>query len=534
MGNRKNKLTWAWPLISIEWVPEILASIKNLIEPSWEGMRRQMTMNVPNRAFGNRLFSQVQALLIETDLVSDNGRYIKPTNGDSYPLIQEHLIEFFNNSSQNWAEYYRVIVNKETELYYDQIKKDPPQEWSKISDYVVFKQWAEFFHFLGLGTLLKNNHFVPESIINNNSKKTLRFVETSIKSYGDPRKLTGDLSLHTEADFLTWTRGEDYLPLSDDPELFPRIPYQMIIDEWEKRKYQYGSWRIALAKGKMEWNASIKRILTGYPFSDLNSFVYSCKHLLDYFLFGKPRLDSDHLDTEELSLTKKKWSMIENFKLSEQIWTLLPNLYKDITKLYWGIAFYRNSLQRPLLSENLYDQTIFDTIGSSELRKIPIRCNRSRRTIQAIIKSISVLYILLSKLNDNNVGAKIELKTKQKLAECAGYLPSDQLKRSDVFDVLEEFIELLPEKKTHFLNLKKFDIISNFPDDLICRLCFWVHKFYCIEMDPSLAVVLSTKKKLLSKQSRLEKKIAFFQIGMKNWDIICKQLRDTLVSRRPI
>ncbi len=37
---KNNILTWSWPLISLEWIPEILASFDNLIEPSWAGLQR--------------------------------------------------------------------------------------------------------------------------------------------------------------------------------------------------------------------------------------------------------------------------------------------------------------------------------------------------------------------------------------------------------------------------------------------------------------------------------------------------------------
>ena len=43
MGNRKNNLSWEWPLISLEWIPEILSSIDSLIESSWIGLQREMT-----------------------------------------------------------------------------------------------------------------------------------------------------------------------------------------------------------------------------------------------------------------------------------------------------------------------------------------------------------------------------------------------------------------------------------------------------------------------------------------------------------
>ena len=82
MGNRKNKLSWSWSLISLEWIPEILASFDNLIESSWVGLQRQMTVHAVNQSFSNMLFNQLKSVLCETGLVIEDGKYRKSCSGN--------------------------------------------------------------------------------------------------------------------------------------------------------------------------------------------------------------------------------------------------------------------------------------------------------------------------------------------------------------------------------------------------------------------------------------------------------------------
>ena len=73
----------------------------------------------------------------------------------------------------------------------------------------IFKQWAQFFQYIGLGFLVANDHFIPESAIKSERYLNIKFAERCLKAIEDPRYLTGTFSLHTEADFLAWTMGED-------------------------------------------------------------------------------------------------------------------------------------------------------------------------------------------------------------------------------------------------------------------------------------------------------------------------------------
>ena len=98
MGTSEKNLTWNWPLISIEWIPEILGSFNTIIEPTWIGLQSAMTTNVPHKSFGNRIFSQLKSFLIQTGLVEDRGRYICSRVNPTCDAVRDHLFNYFKES----------------------------------------------------------------------------------------------------------------------------------------------------------------------------------------------------------------------------------------------------------------------------------------------------------------------------------------------------------------------------------------------------------------------------------------------------
>lgn len=535
MGNRKNNLSWAWPLISLEWIPDILASINDaLIEPSWIGLHRAMTIQVANRSFANQIFSQLQTLLKETELVQEIGRHIATTVIPDGNNVKYHLLNYFNESLQPWAKFFRIISQEKFELDFNRIVENPPEQWTEIVNFPVFKQWAQFFQYIGLGFLVANDHFIPESVIKNKRYLNIKFVERCLKAIGDPRYLTGTFSLHTEADFLAWTKGEDHLPVSDDPGLSPRIPYDQILKEWETNKNKTGAWRTALINADDIWKQSIIALLSEYPFSNLDKLIYTCKHLLDFFLFGKSVYDTDLLDKESVYSIKKKWKSVKHFMMSEQIWRNMPNLYSDIARLYWGLSYYRNSLRKPLLVKDLYDEHILSYKDVNKIKELPIRCFRSRRTLQSIIKNFATIYKSLSRLIGGKVGIHYEQQTIKLFESTNNYLLSDPLELADLLLDLENLIELHPEEKAQLKQFPSMDIISGYPNNPTLQLCFWVHRYYDLLEIPKIKTVNNIRKRLDMFEKRLTNEITHYQKSLDNWEIACNRLKEKVLSLKPI
>jgi hypothetical protein len=524
MGTRKTKLRWSWPLISLEWIPEILSSFDNLIEPSWIGLQRQLTVHVASKKFSNRIFDQLQQLLIDMHLVEEKGKFIQATVNSNPTSIRKHLTDLLNESSEPWANFFSEVSQKKYELIYSQIKDNPPLAYPDIAFYPVFKQWSSFFQYIGYGYLTDKEHFIPESLITDEMVQNEKFIEKCLKAIGDPRHLTGNDSLHTEREFLSWTNGEDYLPITVDQELKPRIPFELIHKRWQENKTEKSGLLVALTESTESWYQMIETQLSDYAFSNLVSVIYTCKLILDYFLFGKLVSDNDFIDKEKIYSIQKRWHSVNHFKLPNNLWKILPNLYKDITRLYWGITQYRNSLQRPIFNEKLYDDSIFKT--KLELTsKIPIRCFRSRRSLQAIFQSFSTIYISLSRLIDNQINHYYQNQTQNRLNDINNYLPANPLKTKELIENLIEFIELNSEEKTYLQNHIKLDFQFDYPEEIILQTCFWVHKYYDLLEMPQISIINTLKTQLDMIQKKYIKDINYYEKDQNEWDISCNYLK---------
>jgi hypothetical protein len=532
MGNRKNNLSWEWSLISLEWIPDILSSIDTLIEPSWMGLHRAMTTQVANRSFANHIFSQLQTLLKETELIQEIGRHIATSVKPDSSNVKHHLFKYFNESFQPWAKFFRIVSKGKFELDFNQIVKDPPEQWPEIAKFPIFKQWAQFFQYIGLGYLVANDHFIPDSVIKDERYLNIEFVERCLKATEDPRYLTGTFSLHTEADFLAWTMGEDHLPVSDDSGLSPRIPYDQILKERETNKNKTGAWHTALTNASDIWKQSIIALLSEYPFSNLDKLIYTCKHLIDFFLFGQSMYDTDSLDKENIYTIKKKWKSVKHFMMSEQIWKNLPNLYRDIARLYWGLSYYRNSLRKPLLAVNLYDESVFNYKDFIKIKELPIKCFRSRRTLQSILKNFAAIYKSLSRLIDKRVGIHYEQHTKKLFDSTINYLPSNSLDLVDLLNDLENLVELHPEEKIRLKKFPSMDIIFGYPNNPTLQLCFWVHRYYDLLTIPQIKTVNNIRKRLDTLEKRLTDEINHYQKSLDIWEISCNRLKKKTLSLR--
>jgi len=361
----------------------------------------------------------------------------------------------------------------------------------------------------------------------------IRFVEQTLKAIGDPRHLTGKHCLHTECDFFSWTKGEDNLPVTHDSGLVPRIPLERVYQEFEKYKHELGSWRTALTKGKYEWYLMVNDLLSEYPFSDLISVIYTCKMFLDYFLFGRTILDNDFIDKEQNFKIQKRWKSVKSFMMSENIWKSIPYLYKDITRLYWGISHYRNSLQKSFLDNNLYDENIFK-IKLDQVNKITIRCFRSRRTLQAILKSLSTIYISLSRLDDDKATQYYQTKTKEVYDIVQNYIPSNPLEASELLKELEEFIELNSEDKKCLLNTPKIDIHFDYPDQPRLQTCFWINKYNDLIEIPQVLITNRIREQLNMMENKYIKEIKYYEKDLDQWQKSCNRLKEIATSLKPI
>ena len=144
-ATKKNKLTWKWPLINLEWLPDIIGNLDMLIEPSWIGLQREMLANVENKAFGKRIYDQLTTLLIETQIIKEDRRHIKCAIDPNRKSIVLHLQNIFEKSSEPWAQCFRYLWDNTIAISFSNLLGEISGQWGDISEYPIFKQWCEIF-----------------------------------------------------------------------------------------------------------------------------------------------------------------------------------------------------------------------------------------------------------------------------------------------------------------------------------------------------------------------------------------------------
>ena len=526
MGNRSTKLSWSWPLVSLSWVPEIISTFGDLMEQTWTGLKREMVANATNKKFSSNIFKQLQSLLTETSIVEEKGRIIQVNVKPYNASVRNHLVILVEESSEPWAKFFYEIYKKKISISYSQIKENPPIFFPELALFPVFKQWSSFFQYIGYGFLIQVDHFMPSSSISEKLVQDSMFVQKCLKAIGDPRHLTGSSSLHTERDFLSWTKGEDWLPLSEDRNLKPRIPFDLIKQKWKERWKNKDALQSALDEGGKIWAQMIYDELNNCQINNLESFILSCKTFIDYFLFGKSRLDNDFLDTEKIQVIRKRWDKVY-LKVSPHLWKILPNLYKDITRLYWGIRFYRNSLRKPFL-EVSYDDGIFK-LETEPIKKLPIRCSRSKRSLYAILKTLSQINISLSRLSETSKSC-YRNEAKKLFQEIENYMPSNQLERTELLEELYGFIILNSGEKMQLENYVPVNQNFGYPEveDSLLQLCFWVHNYFNLQEMPQCRIIGKVKRQLETIQEKFIKEIKYYEKHQSEWDIACAELKKIL------
>jgi len=528
MGNSTNKLSWAWPLISYDWLPEILKSFKELLEPTWEGLNRQLSLHAANHAFSNQIFYQLKELLTQTMLVESHGRYIKPTIRTTEAEVRNHLDKVVKKN-YSYSTYYDWISARKEELLFKKIKKRPPKMLPEISNYSIFKQWCGLYQYLGYGYLIDNYRFIPNAAIADHLVKNISFVEITMKAVGDPRHLTGRNCLHIESDFLSWSRGEDNLAITSDSDIIPSIPLKTIIKERECQITQKDSWRKALDAGRKKWDLMINQLLMEKLPFHLSDLIYTWKTTLDYFLFGKHVLTNNVIDNNLIFEIQHKWETTKHFSISTSFWKTLPKLYKDITRLYWGISYYRNSLKRPI-SQFKFDETIFD-IDVDSLKDIHIRCFRSKRTIQAIIRHFSTLYKSLKRLYDRDIHLHYRNKCNDISFDLNDYLPHNPIDKSDILKQLDSFITLDLESKKILMNSKKSSINYDCPKSELLQICFWINQYDYLSRRKEIPIINHIKKQCKKIKNEHLKEIEYFDHNSDRWKELCLALRKEIVQK---
>jgi hypothetical protein len=528
-------LNWRWHLISLEWLPEILGSFDCLIEPSWQGLKRNMLRGAVNKKFGNRMFGQLKSLLIDTSLVSENNGHIISNVYPNRTEIQIHLRELFNVSNDPWANAFRHLFNIKRPMIYNDLSNDILTIFPDLSNYSIYRQWANYFQFIGYGFLLSHDSFIPASGIVDLIERDERFVNKCFMAIVDPRFLTGAFSLHSNADYLAWTRGEDLLPITTDTRLEPRIPLEIVNENLNIMRISDTPELFSdnLMRAGRIWSNYIGKILNLAGIENIEELLLSCKLLIDYFIFGRDNMTDDHIDTDTLNTARNLWNSVPHFTVSGGIWDALPNAYRDVTKLCWGILYFRNSLRKPNDLNGKCNPQAIEKVKFIELRKLSIRCAKSRRTLNGLLMVFSSLNNSISRLQKENIHKKYQDKAETIFKKAYHFLPSDKLEAVVYIKELEELISLQSFERQHLLKSYEFDFHSNVPSNTTLQVCYWINKFNKLTNSSHIKTILNVRNQLEGLKMGLIQEISLYNSKNNLWQDSCLRIKRILKDYRP-
>ena len=247
-------------------------------------------------------------------------------------------------------------------------------------------------------------------------------------------------------------------------------------------------------------------------------------------MFGKTNHASDFVDKETLNIVKKKWESVKKFSLPNQIWKLLPNLYKDITRLFWGIQYFRNSLRKPLDLNNLYDESLFTFEVMNSIKTLPIKCFRSRRNLYAILKHLISIHNSLSRLIDSNILLEYQTRVPKIMTNLTEYFPTSPILRAELLDELEKYIVIHRQDKQTILGGFNFEYSRINNNSLILHLCYWEQINHNIKNNSYNIAVNKIIKRLDVIEEQLIMELGSFKSGNAKWAEACNNLKEKVLS----
>ena len=199
--------------------------------------------------------------------------------------------------------------------------------------------------FAGDGAILPSGQYMAMAAMAGSSLLTPPELGRLISGTCDLRYLTGRLSRHSDADCLMLYRSHTAIPVTDDPEILPRVSSQA----FPKLPSDTATLSEAAGAVREAWWNQVEAFLGGSSASDLSMFIAYSKDLLDCFLWGTPSPLRSTITPDQV---KDASEMLRLFGVHTAdlmtVWKGLPSLYRNITRLSYGARYLSNNLSNPL------------------------------------------------------------------------------------------------------------------------------------------------------------------------------------------
>ena len=165
-----------------------------------------------------------------------------------------------------------------------------------------------------------------------------------ISGPSDIRQLCGFTSKHVEADFLMIYRKLETVPISDDADVLPRIPMSQL----PALPCRPGDLLAGRDDARTAWNRQLTEYFGAIAPEDFEGFIAYAKKLLDLLLWGASAPMQSVVSHDRLV---KVSSALQRFGIRAEdlvtAWRGLALVYRQISRLSWGIQFLSNNLSHP-------------------------------------------------------------------------------------------------------------------------------------------------------------------------------------------
>ena len=529
MVYNKTTIRWDWPLISLEWIPDILKDFDYMYEPSWSGLYNLLTRELDYQIFAKRTFYQIKRFLLEFSIVEEQGKYLFPKIKSDEEALKTHLNMIVKSLSEPWHNLFESLSTTKSSLCFQDIKNQPPSEWKIISNYAIFKQWASLYQYIDLGILVNKYQFYPITYFENDNDSRNELIENCFFYHGDPRILTYKFSTHTLADSLALHKGEVYLPFTNESKSstkyeFISVPLNINNNSASKNIIKDIQFSIS------DWKRNIISELNSNNIENVQKLIQASKYLIDFFLFGELNISDDHIDYNCLMQVKNMWESESSHKLSDRFWETLSKYYRDITRLYWGERFYNNYLVKRV-DEIEFESNLIINKNFPAYKKLPIRSLKSKRTLKSIFDNNYIINKKINNLINKNLISVYKTKAQKLSYYLCDYLPPDAIERKYIINKLYK-MNMISEMECILLSsdYEKTNI-SEIPKNEILQQAYWLHYYNRLNKNPIIKTIETIDSRLQIRINQLYSSIEYYNNQSDDTLNLCEKIRLELIKR---
>lgn len=241
---------------------------------------------------------------------------------------------------------------------------------------------------LGLGIVTATGEFLSIEDLSARGSLTPREWGKLISRSGDMRRLCDLNSTHSEADYLMIYRNLDAPPICDDQDVLPRVPVNLLPVMPCSPVVLLSS----IHQAENAWRLQLSEYLGQTTLEHFDRFIIYAKELLDMLFWGasspmKSVVSHDHLVNVSGAL-RRFGVRAEDLTT---VWRGVASVYRQISRLSWGIRYLSNNLWRPH-PPNPDVRAFLSICDLPTEKQMGISVARSGHSLMSLIRPLKILH----------------------------------------------------------------------------------------------------------------------------------------------